>query len=169
MVKRARARVRRVVTALAVSAFALVAAAGCKKASGEDEPVNVVKDDPEMLAAFAAARATAPDFWRRFDSPADGETGFSVKVPVTGGGQTEYFWLTKLTKSGEKVSGSVDDDPAYVKTVSLGQRLDVVQSTIVDWIYMKNGKMYGNYTIRPLFKTMSPAEVQQMKAVLAEP
>lgn len=36
-------------------------------------------------------------------------------------------------------------------------------------VYMKDGKMHGNYTLRALFKTMTPEEVREHKKLLAEP
>ena len=33
---------------------------------------------------------------------------------------------------------------------------------------MKNGKMYGNYTIRPLLETMSEEEAAGIRSILAD-
>jgi uncharacterized protein YegJ (DUF2314 family) len=149
--------------------LALLVASGCKHHPSQDKVVMVNADDSEMSAAMAAARSKVAEFWRRLDKPADGETGFSVKVPVTDPNGTEYFWLTNLSLAGGKVAGTIDNDPNIVKTVRTGQRIEMAQDSVVDWLYMRDGKMYGNYTVRPLLKTMDPAEAQQLKAIMAEP
>jgi uncharacterized protein YegJ (DUF2314 family) len=45
----------------------------------------------------------------------------------------------------------------------------VKQADIADWMYMRGGKMYGNYTMRPLLKTMPAAEAAEFRSILAEP
>jgi uncharacterized protein YegJ (DUF2314 family) len=53
--------------------------------------------------------------------------------------------------------------------VKIGQRIDIIQTNIADWLYMRDGKMMGNYTLRALFKEMPPDEVARYKKMLAEP
>jgi uncharacterized protein YegJ (DUF2314 family) len=36
-------------------------------------------------------------------------------------------------------------------------------------MYMRAGKMVGNYTVRPLFKSMSAEDVAKVKNTLADP
>ncbi len=45
----------------------------------------------------------------------------------------------------------------------------IPEADISDWLYMRNGKMVGNYTLRALFKNMSPEEVREAKKRLGEP
>jgi uncharacterized protein YegJ (DUF2314 family) len=40
---------------------------------------------------------------------------------------------------------------------------------MADWSYFRDGKMVGNYTLRPLMKQMPAAEAEQLKKILAEP
>ena len=46
--------------------------------------------------------------------------------------------------------------------------IPVPEDDISDWLYMQNGKMVGNYTLRVLFKQMSASEVEKYKAMLAD-
>lgn len=147
----------------------LLVAGTCKRRLPEDKVTLVRDDDPEMRAAMTAARAKAEEFWRRLDNPTEGETGFSVKVPVTDLSGKEYFWLTKLSRVDGKIAGTIDNDPNIVRTVKAGQRIEMPQESVVDWLYLRGGKMYGNYTLRPLLKTMEPAQAQQLRAIMAEP
>jgi uncharacterized protein YegJ (DUF2314 family) len=85
------------------------------------------------------------------------------------GSQTEYFWLGDLERHSGKVSGTVNNTPELVKNVKEGDRISVMEGEIADWMFMRDGKMHGNFTLRPLFKTMSPDEAAKLRAVLAEP
>jgi uncharacterized protein YegJ (DUF2314 family) len=56
-----------------------------------------------------------------------------------------------------------------VTNVKSGQKWTVKKSEISDWMFMRNGKMYGNYTLRPLLKTMSEEEAEKFRSILANP
>jgi uncharacterized protein YegJ (DUF2314 family) len=53
--------------------------------------------------------------------------------------------------------------------VKIGQKWTIKKAEISDWMYMRGGKMYGNYTLRPLLKTIPQAEAAKLRALLAEP
>lgn len=53
--------------------------------------------------------------------------------------------------------------------MKLGDRIDIPQADISDWLYLREGKMIGNYTVKALFKQMPADEVERLKAVMGEP
>jgi uncharacterized protein YegJ (DUF2314 family) len=122
-----------------------------------------------MNAAIAKARDTLPQFWEKFDHPGPGETNFCLKVKIQDGKAVEHFWVEKVEKKEGKISGEIGNDPELVHNVKLGQRIDIPEADISDWFYFRDDKMVGNYTVRVLFKQMSPDEVAKIKAMLAEP
>jgi uncharacterized protein YegJ (DUF2314 family) len=130
----------------------------------DDKVTLVEKDDPDMLAAFAKARSETDNFIAIM-SAGTGE-GYSVKVAETDNGQTEYFWLDNLTYANGVFSGTIDNDPDLVKNVKMGQHVDVKKEDIFDWLYMKDGKMYGNYTVRVLLPKMSKEDADKIRAML---
>jgi uncharacterized protein YegJ (DUF2314 family) len=151
---------------LAIFAVALVLFAACSK---QDKVINVAGDDPEMLAAIAKARDTLPDFWKVFDKPEHGESGFSLKVKITDKRGVEHFWVTELQKQDGKIMGTINNDPEIVASVKLGQRIEVPEADISDWLYMRDDKMVGNETIRPLLKKMPADEATKLKSIMANP
>ena len=122
-----------------------------------------------MSAAIAKARDTLPQFWQVFDRREHGESDFALKVKITDKRGTEHFWVVALERQGGKILGTINNDPDTVASVKLGDRITVPEADISDWLYTRDGKMVGNYTIRPLFKKMSAKEVEQYKKMLAEP
>jgi uncharacterized protein YegJ (DUF2314 family) len=139
---------------------------GC---SQRDRTISVKDDDPEMVAAIAKARETLPQFWLVFDRRGQGETNFALKVRITDKHGAEHFWAIDLERREGKILGTINNDPDIVASVKLGDRITIPEADISDWLYMRDGKMVGNHTIRPLFKKMSAKEVQQLKEVMAEP
>ncbi|HTL16757.1 MAG TPA: DUF2314 domain-containing protein [Patescibacteria group bacterium] len=146
--------------------FCLVLFAGCGR---PDKTINIADDDPEMLAAIAKARDTLPQFWNRYEKHDQGETDFALKVKISDKSQTEYFWVSELERKNGELFGTINNDPELVHNVKLGQRLKIPAEDIADWLYLKQGKIVGNYTLRVLFKKMAPDEVEKNKRLLADP
>jgi uncharacterized protein YegJ (DUF2314 family) len=143
---------------------------GCSSSS--NKPANfstVAEDDPEMAAAITKARKSLPDFWKKVQTPANGEDGFSLKVKIKDKNGSEHFWITDIKRQNETVSGVINNDPEIVQSVKMGQRVTVPEADISDWMYMRSGKIYGNETIHALYKTMSPDEAAAMKKMMANP
>ena len=141
----------------------------CSACSKKDRVVEVESGDQEMTAAIAKAQETLPEFWRIFGKPEHGESDFSLKVAITDANGTEHFWATELERRDGKTLGTINNDPNTVKSVKLGDRVEIPEADISDWLYMKKGKMVGNATLKALFKEMPPEEVEKLKKVMADP
>ena len=135
----------------------------------KDKVVNVAADDQEMNAAIAKARSTLPVFWKSFERPARNEESFALKVKITDANGTEHFWVNEIQRKNGKISGEINNDPEIVKSVKIGQRIDVRDEQISDWMFTRNGKIVGNYTMRPLLKTLPKGEADRLRSMLEEP
>jgi uncharacterized protein YegJ (DUF2314 family) len=158
---------RTAVSILLVEVLA-VSAVACSERE-RDRVVMVAPDDPEMLRAIARARSTLPAFWQVFERPEHGESDFALKVLVTDKSGEEYFWVTDIARRDGKIRGTIDNDPKIVGNVKIGDRIEFSEGDISDWLYMRNGKMVGNRTVKPLFKRMPASEVERIRKMLAEP
>ena len=149
-----------------VSVFvAMLTLAACSERPG---PLSIDEADPGMAAAIAAARSSLPEFWQVFDSPANGESDFSVKVEVSDSNGVEHFWVTDLERRSDGVFGTIANDPEIVSVVTLGERIEIPDEDISDWLYFRGGKMYGNHTIVPFLDTMPPEEAQMYRELMAD-
>jgi uncharacterized protein YegJ (DUF2314 family) len=134
------------------------------------EPETLVKsgyDQTEMDAAIARARREVDVFIGELAQPT-GED-HAVKAPIKDGEETEHFWLTEVSFRDGQFHGTIGNDPGVVTNVKLGQSWSIAKDDISDWMFMREGKMHGNYTMRPLLKTLSDEEAASLKAMLAEP
>ncbi len=84
------------------------------------------------------------------------------------GESTEHFWCTDIKTEKGVITGEIGNDAEIVKTVRLGQRVTIKEADISDWLYFKKGKMVGNYTVRPLMKSMNKEELDLLKNQLGE-
>jgi len=146
----------------------MAAVLGCSKKNA-DATISISENDAEMNAAIAKARETLPQFWLLFDHPQNSETDFCLKVMIKDKDQVEHFWAVDIERKDGKVFGVINNDPEFVRTVKIGERIEIPASDISDWLYEREGKMYGNYTLRVLMKHMSKKEAEAYKQMLADP
>ena len=157
---------RRAGVALVLVGLLLLLFTACSRRDGV---INIADDDPEMLAAIAKARDSLPQFWQVFEKRERGETDFALKVKITDKHGTEHFWLTDIERSNGQLHGIINNDPDTVQNVKLGERILIPEADVSDWLYMRDGKMVGNHTLRVLFKSMPAAEVQRYKQIMVDP
>ena len=138
--------------------------------SEREKPQTLVEggyDQKEMDEAIARARREVDTFIAILEKE-DGEN-FGVKAPVTDKGQTEHFWLSDITYKDGKFDGLIGNDPGIVSNVKLGDKWSIKKEDISDWMYMRDGKIHGTYTMRPLMKTLPKEEADALRSMLAEP
>lgn len=144
----------------------VLALSGCSKPT-PDTLIRGGYDEQEMDAAIARARSEVDSFISELTHPTG--TDHAVKAPITDAGQTEHFWLINVSFANGEFKGTIDNDPGIVGNVKAGQPWTIRKADISDWMFMRNGKMYGNYTMRPLLKTMPEDEAAKYRSILADP
>ena len=145
--------------------FLVVTQCSCSNPSGT--LIEGGYDEKEMDAAIACARNEVEFF---IGALARGNgTDFAVKAPIEDKGEIEHFWLTGVVYRKGEFEGVIGNDPGIVGNVKFGQTWIIKKSEISDWMFMREGKMHGNYTMRPLLKTLSEEEASRYRAILANP
>ena len=150
----------------AIALLFFVAVCGC----GDSTPNTLVEsgyDEQEMDTAIARARSEVDTFIAELSNPTG--TDHAVKAPIEDGGEIEHFWLTDVSFNNGAFKGTINNDPGMVDNVKLGQQWTIKKTDISDWMFMRDGKMHGNYTMRPLLKTMPEEEAEKLRSMLAEP
>lgn len=133
---------------------------GCKQKS---ETMTDQYDEKEMKQAIQSAQSTLDEFFERFRNPQPGDEDFNVKVRIEDNNGAEYFWLGDLKLDAEPYSGIIGNDPGIVRNVEIGQEYSFSKKDISDWMYMSNGKMQGNYTLRVILKSMPEDEAEEIR------
>jgi uncharacterized protein YegJ (DUF2314 family) len=144
----------------------LAVVCGCGARSKPETLVEGGYDEAEMEAAIAKARSEVGKFLTEMEAK-NGES-FSVKAPVNDNGKVEHFWLTDITYANGEFEGVIGNDPGIVTNVKFGQKWKIKKEEISDWMFMRNDKIHGNYTMRPLLKTLPPAEAAKLRKMLAD-
>ncbi|TWU05474.1 YegJ family protein [Stieleria varia] len=149
-------------------ALLCVVACGCGGERSKPETlVDSGYDQQEMDDAIAKARSEVDSFITELSAPTG--TDHAVKAPITDDGQTEHFWLTEVSFQNGEFKGTINNDPGIVNNVQIGQEWTIKKSEISDWMFMRDDKMHGNYTMRPLLKTLPEEEAAMYRSLLADP
>src|SRR5688500_16686349 len=132
--------------------FLLLAGICCSCSSKPSTLIEGGYDEKEMDAAIARARSDG-DACIGEMTKGNG-TDFAAKRPTEDKGETEHYWMTDVVYRDGEFAGKIGNDPGIVGNVKLGQPWTIKKGQISDWMFMRDGKMHGNYTMRPLLKTM---------------
>ncbi len=122
--------------------------------------INVPEDDPRMLAAVTEARTRWPEFVAAFDAKA-GES-FSVKAPVTAGGNTEFIWVQVESVAGEDIAGTLGNEPVDLGDLREGSPVTVQVPELNDWMFLRDGEPVGLFTVKAI------QEIQKERAAERE-
>lgn len=118
--------------------------------------VGIRGDDPALVAARDEARATVPEFLRRFEAPGADRESAAVKagLPLPDG-STEHVWLEAIRHEDGVFVGRVGNDPDPATGVRAGDEWRVAATEISDWKLVEAGQLVGGYSIR-LFLSRMP-------------
>jgi uncharacterized protein YegJ (DUF2314 family) len=138
------------------------------KARPGPEAVKSRADDPSLEAASDQARASIEVFWKAWDQPGPTDDAFRLNVgfPARGGG-IENSWVALSSRDGERAVGKLSNQPIYFPG-KIGDEVNFDLSAVSDWMFRRDGKIYGMFTTRALLPRLSPAEAARVKAMLSE-
>src|SRR6185295_1595260 len=161
------------VVAAAVAAVLAVLGSptGVVMAQDRSPVIDLSSGNAEMNAAIARGRATLPTFWASYDAPKPSETGHSLKVrfpnPRNNG---EHIWMADVKKTADGgYSGRFANAPRDLPGKKAGEVALFKEADISDWMFMRNGKIVGGETIRPLLKSLPKADADALRAKLETP
>jgi uncharacterized protein YegJ (DUF2314 family) len=138
----------------------------------EDDPpsINVRTADAEMNAAIAHARDTLPTFWTSYDAPKPTEYGHCLKVRFAGDGYVEHIWMADVEKLPDgNCSGRFSNEPDNLPGKDIGDQAEFEQADITDWMFMRDEKIVGMETVKPLFKSMPKEDADAIRARMEQP
>jgi uncharacterized protein YegJ (DUF2314 family) len=111
-------------------------------------PVLEATDREAMAAAWAKARETWPEALAHLQKGGE----LSAKFPfarVTKGG-IEHIWVTVQSVDGDVVRGVLANEPMDLGDLKLGSKVECKLAELSDWLFLRDGKMVGGYTVKVL-------------------
>ncbi len=111
--------------------------------------VNISADDPRMVAAVAEARSRWPEFVAAFQAGvASPEAPFIVKARFSDGENEEFMWVSVTGIAGETITGKLENSPAALTNVKLGDEVNAQLADINDWLCQRGEETIGGFTVK---------------------
>jgi uncharacterized protein YegJ (DUF2314 family) len=152
--------------------FVALAAMPVAAQVADDKDPNVIiylGHSPAMRAAIDKARDTFPEALEAaFQGGARLSDGFSVKVAIPAGDQTENIWVDSVSQTGDGFVGRFANEPRHLAGKSLGSAVAFDASTVIDWaLPTASGKFWGHYTTRVILQNMAPEKARRVRQHLS--
>lgn len=149
---------------LAFCCFAQIAAAQ------ESNVVLAPEGDLEMAVAKQKARACLPAFWSAIRARGSHDQAFNVKIPLTrADGRVEYVWAVEPKCSAKAHCRARLNNEASGAGRKIGETITFKEQDIVDWMFLRDGKIIGNETLRVLLKRMPREEAEELRQAFETP
>lgn len=115
--------------------------------------------DEGMQAAKKTGKSTLPRFLELVTAGTPGT--YTVKFPLTLNGATEHIWMQLVDYRDGTFVGLLANTPVNGTKYSMGDRMEVAEADIEDWMIRDGAKIYGGYTARAAMADMPKEEVEK--------
>ncbi len=121
-------------------------------------------NDEEVNNAIDLARKNLKEFDSAFKirSYDAGTIALKIKFPTKIG--YEHIWVTQIHSKLGSYNGVIDNLPENAKDVKLGNRIKIDKDDITDWMFGRNGKLVGGYTLRAFRNRLTKHEKKDFDA-----
>lgn len=131
-----------------VIAAVAMAVSGCQLLGLDAPQVDTPRPKNEAVASIDNAQSSLDFFFdelrhRRGDK-------FYAKVSLPGlAGRPEDIWVSQVVAKGDKVTGNLAQAPRKIPGARKGSKVKFSKAQVLDWMIVKDGKVYGAFTGRP--------------------
>ena len=90
-------------------------------------------------------------------------TNFIVKqmYDIPNATQKEHIWIRDVYSDNDQLKGIVDNVPQYTKLVKHNDTVVIDPTKLSDWMYYKDDKMIGGFTIKYMRSKMTDAQKKE--------
>lgn len=111
-------------------------------------PVIAATDLEAIAAATAKARETWPEALAHLQKGGELLAKFPFARVSKGG--VERIWVTVQSVDGDVVRGVLANEPMDLGELKIGSVVECKLAELSDWLFLRDGKMVGGYTVRVL-------------------
>jgi uncharacterized protein YegJ (DUF2314 family) len=125
-------------------------------------------DSPKMIDAYKKAQDNFKFFWRELSwehrriipalDLACVKVAFTQKIDESDKPIVEHMWINDINFDGEKIYGTLINDPNELTNVKNGDSVEIPLNQISDWLFSTQGKTYGGFTIQTMRSEMNKKE-----------
>ena len=126
--------------------------------SEEPQFMAVNSKTPAYQQTIAAAQSTLTEF-RTLVPELLGTMAFpSVKTELRSGEDRAFIWLTVEGLSETGFIASIFEIPCEFSDLAVGDKIEVHNEAVLDWMYHDNGTIHGGFSLRYQRSLLPPEE-----------
>jgi uncharacterized protein YegJ (DUF2314 family) len=137
-----------------------------------ESTVIAAQADTGILRIADEAQSGLSVFFRQLARAQAGESNFSVKYPFAadegGGVGTEHIWLTGIHFKDGRYYGKLAGTPVHLSGLRRGDTVTFIADDITDWMYVKDGKIVGGFSIKYLLEKIPENRRSEVQNKLLE-
>jgi len=128
---------------------------------------SVEGESDELKAAVISAQATFKFFWRELSwesrrivkslDMAAVKMSFAVDGNDPQAPSVENMWVSDIAFDGQSISGVLMNEPRWVTSLKASDAVSLSLAALNDWMYVRDGRVYGGFTVDALRGGMSAA------------
>jgi uncharacterized protein YegJ (DUF2314 family) len=133
------------------------------------ETIQLDRTDAELQRIAENARSTLPSFFRHLARPGADVHSFCIKYPFISddGAVSEQLWLTGIRFKNGAYFGTLANAPQRLNKMKKGDTVSFSTDLITDWMYVREGKIIGGYSIKYLLeKTPEEQRSEEQRRLL---
>jgi len=134
----------------------------CQNAEVKTDAATTQKTDRDTELAIKrgiekAKKTLKKDFLDVFEKKLDLDNyNYSLKMSISNFEQEEHIWIDNLRyDNSNALVGFIANKPKHLTHVKSGDKIKIAYDDVVDWMYLKEDKLYGGYTIKAMAEKMS--------------
>ena len=129
---------------------------------GWQDSITTVEHSPELLAESAKEKSRLPELRKLFNAGLAPGEFIEVKAPFSAeDGNREWMWVEVTRWKGDEIRGTLENEPAEVKTLKAGQVVQVREQDIFDYIHRFADKRVEGNTTGEIIRKISEGEKKQ--------
>jgi uncharacterized protein YegJ (DUF2314 family) len=119
-----------------------------------------------MNRAKKQGRETVPRFIALISAQTEGT--YSLKFPLTQNGKTEHIWMQVFVYKDGVFTGLLANTPVEGNAYKMGDRMDIKQADVEDWMVRSEKAIYGGYTTRVMLADFPGEEADALKKLFRD-
>jgi uncharacterized protein YegJ (DUF2314 family) len=118
--------------------------------------VEITQPNSELEQITRRARENLPEFIEKLNFPGADEGNFQVKYPFEADPESgfayEHIWLRDIRLKDGRYYGTITNQPAYCRGLTLGGVVPFSIENISDWMYTRGETIIGGQSIQLLME-----------------
>jgi uncharacterized protein YegJ (DUF2314 family) len=138
---------------------------------GAEDHISNISDSQELIAASQKAKGKLPELQKAFSAGLEPGEFIQVKAPfATTRGGREWMWVEVTAWNGDHILGLLENDPEDVPDLQAGQKVEVRQQDVFDYIHQFPDKRTEGNTTSDIIRKMDESSSSQNSTVrIAQP